>query len=83
MHPISMANSGGGGRDGGRSGGGDLVAGARARGGEGGRMDWPGRGATEPPGWARPDGLASTGGPGADRWARTNKWARRGVLTRK
>jgi hypothetical protein len=36
MHPISMANSGGGGRNRGRDGSGDPVAGARARGGEGG-----------------------------------------------
>jgi hypothetical protein len=69
MHPNSTANSGGAGRNRGRGSGGEPVARARVRGGEGGRDDWPGRGATEPPGQAQPGGLAPIGGPAADRWA--------------
>jgi hypothetical protein len=51
----------------------------RARGEEGGVRRLAGSGATEQPGRARPGVLLPTGGPGPDKWARTDRWARKGI----
>jgi hypothetical protein len=73
MRPILAANSGGGGQNQGRRGGGDSVAGARLRGGRKGGTAHrlAGSGATEPPVLVQPGGLVpDRWGQGGGGWAR-------------
>jgi hypothetical protein len=48
----------------------------------GGTRRLAGSGATELPGRARPGGLAPTGGPGSDKWARIDRWGQEEFLIR-